>query len=82
MRALPLLLALAVAAPLVAQDRTPAPPGTYPLLEFARQREADRLQEAREDEKYAPPAGFEYLNLKQALHARDLTHHVLRRVLG
>ena len=74
MRALPLLLALAVAAPLVAQDRTPAPPGTYPLLEFARQREADRLQEAREDEKYAPPAGFEYLNLKQALHARDQAH--------
>lgn len=74
MRALPLLLALAVAAPLVAQDRGPTPPGTYPLLELARQREAERIREARKDERHAPPAGFEYLNLSQALHARDQAH--------
>lgn len=71
MRVLPLLLALAVAVPSVAQDRTPKPPGTYPLLELARQREAQRLREARENEKYAAPTGFEYLDLKQALHARE-----------
>jgi hypothetical protein len=45
-RLLPLLLALA--APLAAQDTTSVDPGSYPLLERARQREAERIKEARE----------------------------------
>ena len=71
-RLLPLLLALA--APLAAQDTTSVDPRSYPLLERARQREAERIKEAREGDANSPPTGFEYLNLSQAMHAREQAH--------
>ena len=71
-RLLPLLLALA--APLAAQDTTSVDPRSYPLLERARQREAERIKEAREGDANSPPTGFEYLNLSQAMHARQHAH--------
>ena len=77
-RALPLLLAVILAAPAAAQEAKSSVPNgttsTHPLLDRAREREAERIREAQDGKSGGRAIGFGYLNLREALHALEQAH--------
>ena len=71
---LPLLLTVLLVAPLAAQDKTTPTASGHPLLERARQREAERADEAQAGKTSGREISFGYLNLREALHALEQAH--------
>jgi len=81
-RLLPLLLGVILISPVSAQgvgddaanDAANPPQGMYPLLERAREREAERARASMDGKSGGPEISFGYLTLREALHSRDQAH--------
>ena len=77
-RILPLLLALLLLSPLSAPgaaiDAANPVQDKFPLLERAREREAERAHASRAGESSGPEISFGYLTLREALHSREQAH--------